>query len=412
MKMKRNLSLWLGLPAAAAVLAFAALPALAQTPALATNGKIHGAVTNPTGAPQGNGTVTLSQDGGHSSKYSFPVGSDGTYSGSDVAPGNYMAIYREPDTPPDKMVDSFNDVKIVAGQDTTQDFDMSRKEFVDKLPPDQQKQLEDMRKHNSEALKANTVIKAVNADLKTVTADIKDADMASTAAAQQLGASASKADLDAKTAEIKSAKYGDVETLMKKDVTALQESGAKVDGSVLWAQLGQAQVGLKKYDEAEDSFKKALAAQAAQAKPNTAIQGMSNAGLGEIYARAGKVPEANAAFDEAAKVNPTQAGFYLRNEAVIFFQTNNADAQVAAANEALKADPNQAVLYYIIGQGLVQKATVDPKTQKILLPPGCAEAYQKYLELDPNGPYAADAKGILQSAGSTVGSSYKAGKKS
>ncbi len=410
--MKRNRSLWFGLPAAAAVLAFAAWPALAQMPALSSNGKIHGTVTNPTGAPQSSGTVSLSLDGGHTSKYSFPVGSDGTYSGSDVAPGTYMVIFRQPDTPPDKMVDSFTDVKIVTGQDTLQDFDMSRKEFIDKLPPDEQKQLEELRKHNTEALKANSVIKAVNVDLKTVTQDIKDADSAAAAAEQQLGASASKSDVDAKTAEIKAAKYGDVETLMKKDVAALQESGAKVDGSILWAQLGQAQVGLKKYDEAEDSFKKALAMQATQAKPNIAIQGMANAGLGEVYARAGKVPEANSAFDEAAKVNPTQASFYLRNEAVIFFQTNNADAQVAAAQEALKSDPNQAVLYYIIGQGLVQKATVDPKTQKIVLPPGCAEAYQKYLELAPNGPYSADAKGILQQAGTTVGSSYKAGKKS
>ncbi len=410
--MKRNRSHWFGLPAVAALLAFAAWPALAQMPALATNGKIHGTVTNPTGAPQTNGTVSLSIDGGHSAKYSFPVGSDGTYSGSDIAPGSYMAIYRQPDTPPDKMVDSFNDVKIVAGQDTAQDFDMSRKEFIDKLPPDQQKQLEDLRKHNSDAMKANAVIKAVNSDLRTVTQDIKDADTAATAAAQQLGASASRTDVDAKTAEIKAAKYGEVETLMKKDVDALQQSGAKVDGSILLAQLGQAQVGLKKYDEAEDSFKKALAMQTTQAKPNIAIQGMANAGLGEVYARAGKVQDANAAFDEAAKVNPTQAGFYLRNEAVIFFQTNNADAQVAAANEALKADPNQPVLYYIIGQGLVQKATVDPKTQKIVLPPGCAEAYQKYLELAPDGPYAADAKGILEQSGTKISSSYKAGKKS
>jgi len=410
--MKRSHSFWFGFPAAAALLAFAALPALAQMPALATNGKIHGTITNPTGAPQTSGNVTLSTDGGHTSKYTFPVGADGSYTGSDIAPGTYMAIYRQPDTPPDKMVDSFPDVKIVAGQDTTQDFDMSRKEFIDKLPAEEQKQLEDLRKHNSEANKANAVIKAINADLKTVTQDIKDADTASATAAQQLGASASKTDIDAKAAEIKAAKYGEVETLMKKDITALQESGAKVDGSVLLAQLGQAQVGLKKYDDAEDSFKKALAAQATQAKPNIAIQGMSNAGLGEVYARAGKVPEANAAFDEAAKVNPTQAAFYLRNEAVIFFQTNNADAQVAAANEALKSDPNQAVLYYIIGQGLVQKATVDPKTQKIVLPPGCADAYEKYLELAPTGPYAADAKGILEQSGTKVSSSYKAGKKS
>ena len=54
--MKRTISLWIGL------LALAALPALAQTPApanTAPQGKIHGHVTNPTGASQGGGNVTL-----------------------------------------------------------------------------------------------------------------------------------------------------------------------------------------------------------------------------------------------------------------------------------------------------------------------------------------------------------------
>jgi hypothetical protein len=45
------------------------------------------------------------------------------------------------------------------------------------------------------------------------------------------------------------------------------------------------------------------------------------------------------------------------------------------------------------------------------MPPGCAEAYEKYLQLDPNGPYSADVKGILDSAGQKINSSYKATKK-
>ena len=135
---------------------------------------------------------------------------------------------------------------------------------------------------------------------------------------------------------------------------------------------------------------------------------MANSGLGEIYARTGKVPEANAAYDAAAKANPTQAGFYLKNEAVIFFQMNNADAQVAVADEAIAADPNQPLLYYLKGQGLIQKATLDPKTQKIVAPPGCLESYQKYLQLAPDGPYAGEVKGILAGFDQKIDNSYKA----
>ncbi len=406
--MKRNLSLWLG------VLAFALLPALAQQPGVPT-GKVHGHVTNPTGAPQTGGTVSYVQVNRAASgpglsaqttdQGTFPVDGNGDYKG-EVPAGTYTVIYRTPGMAADKQADKADDVKVVASQDNVQDIDMSRQAYIDALPPEEKKQLEDLKKHNSEALKANEVIKNLNADLKAVTQDVKDADNARTAAVQQLGASASTADVEAKEAGIKAAKYTEIETLMTKD------TAAKPDAAVLWAQLGLAQAGLKKYDAAEVSYKKALEVDAASKKPNPAIQGMANAGLGEIYVRIGKVPEANAAYDAAAKANPTEAGFYLRNEAVIFFQAGNGDAQVAAADEAIKSNPNDPLLYYLKGQGLIQKATVDPKTQRIILPPGCAEAYQKYLELAPTGPYAAEVQGILQQAGQKIESGFKAGKPS
>ena len=79
---------------------------------------------------------------------------------------------------------------------------------------------------------------------------------------------------------------------------------------------------------------------------------------------------------------------------------------MAAANEAIKIDPTQPLPYYLKGQGLIQKATIDAKTGKMILPPGCAEAYLKYLELAPTGLYAADVKAILAEAGQTHSSVY------
>lgn len=403
--MKRTISLWIGL------LALAALPSLAQTPAPAqttapanvgATGKIHGHITNPTGAPQGGGTVTLNKD----SKVvaTFTVDANGDYTGS-APPGTYTLIYRTPGMAPDKDADKFDNIKIVVGQDTTADDDMSRPEYINTLPEETKKQLEEIKKKNSEALKANAVIKVLNSDLKQVQADIHDADGARAAAAQQLGASASKTDLVAKENEIRTAKYTDVVTLMTKDTEA------RPTESVLWSYLGQGQMGLKKYDDAETSFKKALDLDNASKKPRPEIQGLANAGLGEIYARAGKVDQASAAYDAAVKADPSKASFYYKNEAVIYSQVGNTDAQAAAADKAIQANPNEALPYYLKGQSLIAKATVDPKTQRIVLPPGCGEAYQKYLELDPNGPYSADVKGILDSAGQKVEKSYKATKK-
>src|SRR5579871_2314174 len=387
-----KLTLWLGL------LAFAAAPALAQAPATGQTGKIHGHVINPTGAPQSGGTISLSTDAGRTSKYTFEVDAQGTYSG-EAAPGTYTVVFRQKDTPPDKMVDQVDNVKIEAGQDINVDDDMSRQAYIDKLPEEQRKQLEEIRKHNSEALKANEVIKNLNADLKQVTADIHDAETS-------------------KDKDVKKTKYTEIESLMQKDTQLRPQE------PVLWAYLGSGETGLgnldpanskDKYDQAETAFKKVIELSQSAKAPKPEILGMAHAGLGEIYARQGKVPEANAEYGEAAKADPTKGSMFLKNEAVIFSQTGNGDAQAAAADEAIKINPNDPILYYLKGQGLVGKATTapdpkNPKVQVIVLPPGCAEAYQKYLELAPNGPYAQDVAGILQQAGQKVSSTYKAGK--
>ncbi|HTW78752.1 MAG TPA: hypothetical protein VME23_04305 [Terracidiphilus sp.] len=410
--MKHDLSFLKSLPAVAGLLAFALSPAFIhaqnqpQSPAQGqaqTMGKIHGHVTNPTGQPQGAGTVSLSTDGGATLKYTFNVDANGNYSGEAPA-GTYEAVYRAPDTPAGKIVDSLSNVKIVVGTDVAADLDMSRPEYISKLPAEQQKALEDLKKQNAAALAANKTINAANADLKQVMADKKDIDGAAAAAQQQLGAGASRADIATKASEIKAAKYADIETLMTNDIKILPNE------ALLLTNLGFAQAGEQKYDDAIATYKKSIDLENASKKPRPDVLAVAEAGLGEVYARTGKVPEANAAYQESAKDDPTRAAVQLRNQAIIFFQEHNTEAQVAAADEALKANPNDPILYYIKGQGLVGNATIDPKTQRIVLPPDCQAAYQKYLELAPSGQFADEVAGILQQAGQKVSTSYHAGK--
>jgi tetratricopeptide (TPR) repeat protein len=380
---------WFRLSAVAGLLALA--PALAQQPPAADMGRIHGRVINPVGLPQNNGTVSLSTDGGVILTYSFPVSAMGEYSG-EAPPAEYTVVYRAPDTPEGKIVDSISGVEIVAGQDTAQDIDMTRREFIDKLPPETQKQLQAMREANAATIAANETIAPLNADLQIVNRDFLDAENARATATRTLGATASKADIDAMTAEIANAKYSEIETLMTKDVAVSPSE------PILWLHLAQAQVGLKNYLDAETNYKKALDLESKTGRPQPEIVGAANAGLGEVYARTLMVDEANAAFDAAAKADPSMAANYLTNQAIVFFQEKNVPAQLDAADEAIKADPNQAILYYIKAQGLAEKAAVDPKTKKILLPPDCAAAYRKYLELAPNGQFAAEVTSILERA--------------
>ena len=224
------------------------------------------------------------------------------------------------------------------------------------------------------------------------------------------------------------------------DSEALMLPVTKQDPNLIlpWVELGLAQFGLKKYPEAENSFKIALgidpaslerahsddfyqsadapsgkvAPTATRASRNTAggivnsgqnrtpdIQGVGWASLGEIYAHQKMFTAATAAFDSAVKAFPASTATYRHNEVIAFFQAGNSEGQLTAADQAIAADANRADNYYFKAQALVSKATLDSKTQKMILPPGCGEAYQRYLELDPNGPYSADAKGILTAAG-------------
>jgi hypothetical protein len=51
-------------------------------------------------------------------------------------------------------------------------------------------------------------------------------------------------------------------------------------------------------------------------------------------------------------------------------------------------------------------------TNKLIPPPGCIEAYQKYLDLAPTGLYAGEVKAILASFAQKPDTTYKAPKPS
>ena len=77
------------------------------------------------------------------------------------------------------------------------------------------------------------------------------------------------------------------------------------------------------------------------------------------------------------------AANFFRNEAVVYFQVGNADAQSAAADEAIKADPAQPLPYYLKGQALIGQATIDAKTGKVILPPDAPRRIRSILNWTP-----------------------------
>jgi tetratricopeptide (TPR) repeat protein len=167
----------------------------------------------------------------------------------------------------------------------------------------------------------------------------------------------------------------------------------------------------QKYNDAAASYKKGIDLNAASKKPSPEAAAAGYNQLGQTYAKMGNAKESADAYEMAAKAMPANASMYYFNEAATLYNAGKLPEAGAAADKAIAADPKKADAYYIKGQALIPQATVDPKTQKIVAPPGCVEAYQMYLELAPDGPHAADVKGILEGIGAQVKSTYKAPKK-
>ncbi len=381
---------------ATAVLLLVAMAHPARSVAQGT-ASIHGHVNNAAGMALPKAEIRLttdrtSQPAERKYQYTFPIDANGDYKATGIAPGNYVVfVFAE-----DKSVDFNESVVLANADDKVINFDMTRPEYLAKMSPEDRKALEEYKKKNAEIVAGNQKIQNLNALLTQARADNK---------------------------------AGNYDSAMKamKDATA-----AKPDEGILWITLGDAQLGsadaaakaakaagsptsdpaiTQKYTDAVTSYKKGVDLNAASKKPSPEVAAVAYNQLGQAYAKMGDTKSAADAYEQAAKALPANAGMYYYNEAVTLYNNGKLPEADAAADKAIAADPKKADAYYIKGQALIPQATVDPKTQKIVAPPGCVEAYQTYLELAPDGAHAADVKGILEGIGAQVKSSYKAGKK-
>ena len=193
---------------------------------------------------------------------------------------------------------------------------------------------------------------------------------------------------------------------------AILTEATQVDPSqpVIWAALAESErsVAAKLTDPAEkkaayskavEDYKKALAL-----KPNASY--LNN--MGDAAARSGDTQSAVQAYEEAAKLDPGNAAQYYYNEGAVLTNTGKVDEAIQAFDMAIKADPTKADPYYWKGVNLLGKATI--KGNKMEAPPGTAEAFNKYLELQPAGQFAEPAKQMLASIGASVETSFGKGK--
>ena len=179
----------------------------------------------------------------------------------------------------------------------------------------------------------------------------------------------------------------------------------------VWAQLARAYNekadSEKKPDEqqqrnddlqkAVDSYNKAL-----ELKPDDAALHLN---LALAMANLKKIPEAKAELEKAATLDPTQAGKAYYNLGAILINSGQNDAASDAFKQAIDKDPGYADAYYQYGVTLMGKMQV-ASDGKVTYAPGTREAFEKYLELKPDGPNADAAKGFITAMGGTVNTNY------
>ncbi len=360
------------------------------------NGTVKGVCKDLQGNPVVDGVVVYAnQDNGQ--KYSLKTNKKGEYFSLGLTAGTYnVTLYKNADDAKANKEMFHIDHFQVQAEETTLDFDLQKEQQKQAqgqgLTPEQ---LKAQQEAQAKIAKENTTIKQLN-------------DMIVSASA------ASKA--------------GDFDTAIKTLTEATQVDATR---DVLWAQLADAyrNSALKQTDPAErtrrlqeaagdyqkaiDIRQKAIDASTKKDPQDGQRLAAYYNNMGEAEAKSGKPDEAIKSYNQAAQLYPENAAGYYYNEGAVLTNAGKVDDAIAAFDKCIAADPNKADAYYQKGVNMIGKATL--QGDKMVAPPGTAEAFQKYLELQPNGPYADVAKQMLTSIGASVETGYgkkKASKKS
>jgi tetratricopeptide (TPR) repeat protein len=203
-----------------------------------------------------------------------------------------------------------------------------------------------------------------------------------------------KADLAKAPADQRDALKQQLTDLSGKAVTELEAAkGAAPEKDpnlhLILARLGDAYDAAGRSDDAANAYKQAI-----EAKPMAAYYN----NLGGILGRSGKTEDAMAAYKKSAELDPTNAAQAYRNGGITMYNVGKMKEAVEPLKKATELDPKSAQAWYLLGASLVgamEYKQVGSKLE-VVVQPGTVEAYQKAVELDPNGPYGTQAKQGLE----------------
>jgi tetratricopeptide (TPR) repeat protein len=349
------------------ICALALLLAVAVPRAAAQNdNSIRGTILDVAGKPWAAMTVQIVTDQG--AKQETKTDDKGNYTFRNLKSGGYTVSVILP--PPNKSYDT--KLQLSGGKEAVNDIN-----FKDVVAKQGGQAAEQAKKAEEEKSKFEGMKTHFNAGIALLDQERKARDeMQKTPADQRDAAKVKVVDLSNQAAT---------------EFTAAQKATTEKDTNqhIIWAKLGETYDVAGRNDDAINAYQQAI-----NIKPD--VPGYYN-NLGNVEARAGKIDEAKAAYTKSAELDPPNAATAWRNFGISLYNVGKLKEAVEPLKKASELDPKNPQVWYLLGAALVGTMETKKNGDKLefVIQPGTVEAYQKAIELDPNGgpnSYGAQAK--------------------
>jgi tetratricopeptide (TPR) repeat protein len=375
---------WTKTYALAAILALGMLGCFATRTAAQQEGKVTGSLIDFDGNPWANFPVKLKSEQGTITESKTDAAGKFAFTG--LKNGKYTFTVQPP-----QMQTPFDVPLEVRGADTPP-LNINFKEILEKQNPEaaakyrqqqaEQKKFVGMKEQFAKGIALLDQERAAKAELSKAKPEEKDA-------------------IKAKIADLSNQAVGTFQDGLK----VAPEKDPNIH--LFWARMGEAYDLAGRNDEAINAYQQAIAA-----KPDNPSY-YNN--LGNLLGRTGKIDEARTAYTKAAELDPPNAAMAWRNFGISLYQAQRMVEAVEPLKKATELDPKNAQAWYLLGACMV----ADPSIYKTVGDkievhprPGTIEAYQKAIELDPNGNWGTQAKqGLEQLQQLTGGIDTKVGNK-
>jgi len=347
--------------------AVAALMVLVAAPrAKAQDSSITGTLSDLDGKPWANYTVTV--EGEQGTKSDTKTDASGKYTFSGLKAGTYKLYVV---LPYQKDPYAAAQVKVSSGQTVPADLNML--EMVAKKNPEyvaavkkqneENKKMSGMKAHFDAGVGKLDQVKEKKAELAKAPADQRDA-------------------LKQQASDL----AGQAVTELEASKAAAPEKDSNLP--LILSRLGDAYEAAGRADDAIATYKSAI-----ELKPAANLY----LNLGGIQGRAGKGEDAIASFQKAAELDPPNAAQAWRNAGIILSNAGKYKEAVEPLKKSTELDPKNAIGWYLLGGALVANIKYKKVGDKDVpdIPEGTVEAYQRAIDLDPNGPYGKESKQAL-----------------